>query len=130
MTNANFSTEVVFQDAVASAPVRTSADAHSQDAGREAAMAFATGECLSAEVMTYANGWLATARRPDAQELAELGSAYRDLLATYASDPDAARQLISAGETKPDARLDPGELGAWTMIGNLLLNLDEVTNKG
>ena len=38
--------------------------------------------------------------------------------------------LISVGELKPDAKLNPSELAAWTMIANLLLNLDEVINKG
>jgi hypothetical protein len=73
---------------------------------------------------------LVTARKPDADELAKLVAAYHDLLATYTSNPDAAKQLISAGETKPDPHFEPSELGAWTMIANLLLNLDEVTNKG
>jgi hypothetical protein len=31
---------------------------------------------------------------------------------------------------KPDAPYKPSELAALTMIGNLLLNLDEVLNKG
>jgi hypothetical protein len=73
---------------------------------------------------------LATGRRPDAGERAELLAAYRDLRAGFAGDPQAAGRLIATGETKPDGRLDPVELAAWTMIGNLLLNLDEVTNKG
>jgi hypothetical protein len=34
------------------------------------------------------------------------------------------------GESKPDDKLNPSELAAWTMVGNLLLNLDEVINKG
>ena len=47
--------------------------------------------------------------------------------------PDAAaeaQKLVAVGETKPDPTLDPVELAAWTMIGNLILNLDEVINKG
>jgi hypothetical protein len=73
---------------------------------------------------------LVTARCPDARELAELSSALRDLTAHYASHAGAAKQLIATGETRPDPRLNPTELAAWTMIGNVVLNLDEVIGKG
>jgi hypothetical protein len=73
---------------------------------------------------------LATCRKPDARELAELRGAYEDFLAEYQRDEASARKLIEVGETKPDARYKPGELAAWTMIANVLLNLDEVVNKG
>jgi hypothetical protein len=73
---------------------------------------------------------LATSRRPDTQELAELGSALHDLTAHYAKELDAARQLIATGETRPDPRMGPTELAAWTMIANVILNLDEVITKG
>jgi hypothetical protein len=72
---------------------------------------------------------VATTRKPDARELAELASEYRDHLATYSKDVEAARKLIAVGETKPDAALNPTELAAWTMVANLVLNLDEVINK-
>jgi mono/diheme cytochrome c family protein len=72
---------------------------------------------------------LAAARAPDPRELAELVAAYRDHLSTYTNDVKAAQKLIAVGETKPDATLNPSELAAWTMVGNLVLNLDEVINK-
>jgi hypothetical protein len=73
---------------------------------------------------------LATARRPDARDLAELNSALNDFLAHYAKDPAAAKELIAIGETKPDHQLPAHEQAAWTMIGNVILNLDEVMTKG
>jgi mono/diheme cytochrome c family protein len=73
---------------------------------------------------------LTTARCPDAKEMAETLSTYRDHLATFTRDVAKAKQLIAVGELKPDAKLNPSELAAWTMIANLLLNLDEVINKG
>jgi hypothetical protein len=72
---------------------------------------------------------LVTTRAPDAAELTELLAAYRDHRAAFARDPQAARRLIDVGETKPDSALDTTELAAWTMIANVVLNLDEVLNK-
>jgi len=34
------------------------------------------------------------------------------------------------GESPRPSDLDPGELAAWTAIGNILLNLDETITKG
>jgi hypothetical protein len=73
---------------------------------------------------------LATARRPDARETAELLATYKDHLATYTQDIESARRLIAVGESKPDGKLNASELAAWTMVANLILNLDEVLNKG
>jgi hypothetical protein len=73
---------------------------------------------------------LATGRKPDAKETAELVAAYKGQLAAFERDPEGAKKLIVVGESKPDPKLDPTELAAWTMIANLILNLDEVLNKG
>jgi mono/diheme cytochrome c family protein len=73
---------------------------------------------------------LATARKPDARELAELASAYKDHLAVYTKDVGAAKKLLSVGESKADPKLIASELAALTMVSNLILNLDEVINKG
>jgi hypothetical protein len=43
---------------------------------------------------------------------------------------EAAKQLIDVGESKPDPTLNLSELAAWTMVANLVLNLDEVITKG
>ena len=72
----------------------------------------------------------ATARLPDARELAELLAEYQDHLAAYQKDHKAARELIAVGESKADSNLNASELAAWTMMANLVLNLDEVLNKG
>jgi mono/diheme cytochrome c family protein len=73
---------------------------------------------------------LATSRRPDAKDVAELNGALQDFLAHYTKDAAAARELIGIGETRPDSKFAPGELAAWTMIANVILNLDEVVTKG
>jgi hypothetical protein len=73
---------------------------------------------------------LVTARTPEPKDFAELSSALKDLTAHYAKEPEAAKQLISAGATKPDAHFSASELAAWTMVGNVILNLDEAITKG
>jgi mono/diheme cytochrome c family protein len=72
----------------------------------------------------------AAARAPDARESTELLAEYQDHLANFTKNVEAAKKLIAVGESKPDPKLNPSELAAWTMIGNLILNLDEVMNKG
>jgi hypothetical protein len=73
---------------------------------------------------------LVMARPPDAQDLSELTSTLKDLLAHYTSESGAAKQLIEAGATRPDPQFSPAELAAWTMIANVILNLDEAISKG
>jgi hypothetical protein len=71
----------------------------------------------------------ATSRAPTPDENAELAAVYRDVSARFASDPAAAKRLIAIGVSQPDPKLPAGELAAWTLVGNLILNLDEVMNK-
>lgn len=71
----------------------------------------------------------AAGRAPDAKELAELTGLVRELLVEYGRDSEAAKKLIAVGETKPDPALNPIELAAWTVVSNLVLNLDEVISK-
>ena len=73
---------------------------------------------------------LVASRAPDTNDLAELNAALSDLTAHYTKEPEAAKQLITTGETKPDPSFNPTELAAWTMVGNVILNLDEVITKG
>jgi hypothetical protein len=51
------------------------------------------------------------------------------LTAYYRDHADDAKQVITFGESKPDAGLDPSTLAGWTMLSNELLNLDEALNK-
>lgn len=73
---------------------------------------------------------IATARLPDVEEAHTLLNAFQGNLEEFKADPDAAKKLIAVGESAPDATLAPAELAAWTMVTNLILNLDEVINKG
>jgi hypothetical protein len=72
---------------------------------------------------------LATARIPDAEELTVLRDALQEHLARYRADTKAAQQLIRVGESQPAPSASAEELAAWTMVGNLVLNLDEVIKR-
>ena len=49
--------------------------------------------------------------------------------AKFKAAPDKAKALISVGESKAPAELDPAQLAAWTLIANQILNMDETLNK-
>lgn len=72
----------------------------------------------------------ATARPPRADELAVLRGVLETHLAEYRGNPEAAGKLLAVGEAPRDAALDAAELAAWTMVANLILNLDETVTKG
>ena len=75
---------------------------------------------------------LATARQPEPVEIKRMLGNYHEHLSHYMANVEAAKKLIAVGDpqTQPDESLDPSELAALTMMGNLILNLDEVINKG
>ena len=72
---------------------------------------------------------LCTGREPVSAELAVLVKTYEQHLATYQADPEAAKQLAAIGSAELNKKLPTDELAAWTMIGNLVLHLDEVITK-
>lgn len=71
-----------------------------------------------------------TGRFPSAQEAEIMRQSLDKHLAAYKAKPEEAKKAISYGESKPDEKLDPAELAAWTMVANLVMNLDEVVTKG
>ena len=66
---------------------------------------------------------LCVARRPKDAEAARLVALYGRMRARYAADPEAAKALAGDGES------DAAERAAWTMVANVLLNLDETLTK-
>ena len=73
---------------------------------------------------------LATLRKPSASESRSLVSAYNDFYSEFKSNSGAARGAVAVGELPPVSELDPVELATCTMVANIILNLDEVLNKG
>jgi hypothetical protein len=72
---------------------------------------------------------LVTGRAPTKPELAVLAHNLAAQQQRYAAAPAEAKKLISFGESKPSDKLDPCELAAYTMVANVLLNLDEAITK-
>ena len=73
---------------------------------------------------------IVTSRRPNALELAILARTLNQHRADYRKNPAAAKKLLAIGEAPQDSGLDVSEHAAWTVLSNLLLNLDETVTKG
>jgi mono/diheme cytochrome c family protein len=73
---------------------------------------------------------LATARRPNAKEIAVLSKIFNEQRAIYREDAAKARELLSHGESPRNEQLPPAELAAWTIVAGTILNLDETVTKG
>lgn len=72
---------------------------------------------------------LVTSRSPSVNELSVLVPIYQGQLEIYQKDKEAATKLVSFGDSKRNEALDVSELAAWTMMANLILNLDEAVTK-
>ncbi len=75
------------------------------------------------------------ARKPAAAELAHLVELYRENLERYRGDPTAAKAMAGRGVIAVSSAGCAGEskyaeLAAWTVVANVLLNLDETLTKG
>jgi len=73
---------------------------------------------------------LATSRTPTADEIAVFTRLYDEQRAAYAKNAEAAKKLIRVGDSPPDTTVDPRELAAWSLVANVILNLDETVTKG
>jgi hypothetical protein len=72
---------------------------------------------------------LATARRPQPEEMQPLSALLEKRLAAYREDPAAAKAFIAVGQSKPNATLDPVDLAAYANLASLILNLDETITR-
>lgn len=69
------------------------------------------------------------ARSPDAAEESMLTNALAKQRQLYHSEPRAAMQVVGAGESGPKQVAPPAETAAWTLLANLVLNLDETLTR-
>lgn len=72
---------------------------------------------------------LTTARTPTAKEMDVLQRTLQKQLQTFGADKAAADKLLAYGDSPKIMDLDSGEHAAWTMVANLLINLDETITK-
>jgi len=99
----------------------------------EAARALAT-RALSASVVddTGRADWLfqtVLARAPEPSERDIVARTVATHRARYAADREAAATLVTQGDSRPPAHLEAVELAAWTLVANMLLNLDETLTR-
>ena len=72
---------------------------------------------------------LATAREPKPAELAVLLKRIRQLRAKYSEAQAPANAVLTVGDSKRDESLNATEHAAYTVLCNLILNLDEVITR-
>ena len=72
---------------------------------------------------------LCVSRKPTETEANALAKLYQSSLEQYRNDPTGAKKLASV-RGKPKPGIDLAELAAWTVVANILLNLDETITKG
>jgi hypothetical protein len=65
-------------------------------------------------------------RQPTESELADLTKLFNSARERFAKDVEKARKLATNPLGPLPEGADPIELAAWTVVGNVLLNLDEM----
>ena len=78
--------------------------------------------------LTYGFRWV-TARPPTLRELAVLQNSLDKQVAAFQLDKPAAEKLLAYGDSPYNKNLEISEYAAWTMLANLLINLDETITK-
>ncbi|HEY8747227.1 MAG TPA: PSD1 and planctomycete cytochrome C domain-containing protein [Tepidisphaeraceae bacterium] len=68
-------------------------------------------------------------RSPQPAESSRLVSLYTQMLEKYESDPDSAKALSTSGLSSSAKTTEAPQLAAWTVVSNVLLNLDETLTK-
>jgi len=73
---------------------------------------------------------LVLARNPQPREVDRLLALFQSERTHYQADPKAAAKMSGLGTDKAPAGLDTADMAAWTVVANILLNLDEAITKG
>ena len=68
-------------------------------------------------------------RNPDAREMKLLASALGKQRTLFGQRPEEARKVVEVGESLTRNVGPVEETAAWTMLANLVLNLDETVNR-
>ena len=73
---------------------------------------------------------IAVSRPANSREIDVLTTTLQEQAAQFRADPERAKQFLGFGESKRDESIDPAEHAAWTVITQLILNLDETLTRG
>lgn len=74
---------------------------------------------------------LCVARRPSDNELKRLDALLRTMSDRFASaDPEKVKASLRSNPVPIPPALEPGQVAAWAVVANVLLNLDETLTKG
>ncbi|MBP3953982.1 PSD1 domain-containing protein [Gemmata sp. G18] len=68
-------------------------------------------------------------RKPDADELKLVTAALTTQRELFTAKPELAKKVVFAGESKPKGVASDVDIAVWTMIANLVLNLDEAVTR-
>jgi uncharacterized membrane protein/mono/diheme cytochrome c family protein len=70
-----------------------------------------------------------TSRKPSDVEVERLVQLYEQQLAAYRGDESMAKDMAGFGIAGKGLAYDPAEVSAWTVVANVLLNLDETVTR-
>tara|TARA_R110002049_G_scaffold27321_3_gene94443 strand:+ start:90879 stop:94067 length:3189 start_codon:yes stop_codon:yes gene_type:complete len=101
---------------------------HVEAARHFAARIIREGGASPAKRVRWAWTW-ATGRPPRSAERDVAIDMLRMFQDRYRQDDESAKALTSYGESDTDDAIEPDQLAAYTMLANLLLNLDETVTK-
>ncbi len=73
---------------------------------------------------------LALSRPPTERESAILAGELERVLGVFKAQPEKAGQLLAVGESARDESIDPAEHAAWTVLLQIVLNMDEALTRG
>ena len=65
-------------------------------------------------------------REPSTKEVAALTKLFHTTKQQFQQNPEGARQMATDPLGEIPVHADPAEFAAWTVVGNTLLNLDEM----
>jgi hypothetical protein len=87
-------------------------------------------DCGTNDLQRLQRGFrIVTSRAPTAPEAGVLSDTLAAQRSHYEADPEAARKLIAVGESPVPQDVPATELAAYSMVANLLLNLDEAVTQ-
>jgi hypothetical protein len=105
-------------------------DAAFIEAAQALARRIANHDCKDAKARAEYAFRLCLLRAPTAAEIDRLAKLFQTEFAHYRSDSAAAEKMATSEIGKPTESCDMAELAAWTVVSNVLLNLDEMITKG